>query len=117
MHFCVKSPYTAQNATLASVMKAAGYYQHHLDMCVFSKRQVNGSSMSITAVLIIHVGDILTCGSVGEIRLFSETIKKFETGEIVSLQKKLKFAFCRLTLIWKGSSALVRMITENLLLR
>ena len=87
--------------TISSVIRAAGYYQHHLDMCVFSKRWAAGNSGSLCAVLIIHVGDILMCGSAKEIQFFPQTIQQFDTGEIVSLQ--LGGSLCSVVSLYHGS--------------
>ena len=79
---------------IAAVLRKAGYYQHRLDMCVFPKRGKSEEGGSPCAILIIHVGDILMCGTASELQYFAQTIQHFDTGEILSLQVGKKFAFC-----------------------
>ena len=83
--------------TISSVMRGAGYYQHRLDMCVFSKRSNGPNNVGeISAVLIIHVGEVLMRGPDDEFRFSPQTIQQFETGAIDSLKIVEKFLFWRI---------------------
>ena len=78
--------------TLADLFRKNNYYQHHLDLCTFSRRCPNTKNLIFVA--IVHVDDILACGADKELISFDQLIHSFDADETVFSDTMDSFTFC-----------------------
>ena len=52
------------------------------------------SNKVLISIIIVHVGDLLHCGSPGSFNAFVSIMKEFKHGEISVLSEKTGFTYC-----------------------
>ena len=62
---------------LASRLRQFKYFPHRTDLCLFSRR--DPQSLKILALVLVHVDDLVMCGSEPEIVSFVEMLDSFST--------------------------------------
>ena len=74
---------------ISYTLRVNGWKQMKSDVCTFIKHSKNadGRTLTLTSIIILHVDDLLVAANAEDLKLFRILIRKYRTGELVTVEK------------------------------